>query len=165
MLVYDKDGNIYSEHNNERKNLRSAVDVLLPHQNNKCFYCNRKVNVNTTSNMDDFPDVDHVIPHSFFRDLEISPDGIWNLVISCKECNRGLNGKFDSPPSYNYFNDLIIRNILFSEEHKHSLKNSILLSLNLQLSETKKIPKQMQYIYNHMNLNIVNGWNPKLIHS
>ena len=47
LLVYDNDKNIYSVvQGQKRVNLRSAVDVLIPYQHARCFYCNKKLNVN-----------------------------------------------------------------------------------------------------------------------
>ena len=134
LLVYDNDKNIYSVvQGQKRVNLRSAVDVLIPYQHARCFYCNKKLNVNAKSNENDFPDVDHVIPFSAFNNQiftdKINSNVIWNLVIACQECNRGNKGKFNSPPDKYYFEKLINRNILFTQEHKHSLKNTILISL------------------------------------
>ena len=126
MLVYDKDENIfYSESKYQRVGLRSAVDILMPYQKGDCFYCNRQLDRQSDSQNDSFPDVDHFYPFSLFNNqnmIAANPNGVWNLVIACKSCNRGGDGKFDAPPDRLYFRKLLERNLLFVEEHKHSLK-------------------------------------------
>ena len=160
-LVYNAiDENFYSVTHNDRVNLRKAVDVLIPYQHGKCFYCNRKLNRKASSQDDNFPDVDHFIPHTYLtNNSKINPDGVWNLVISCKKCNRGEGGKFESPPS-NYYQLLLIkRNVLFTQEHRHSLKNSIKYSLNAETP--KDVEKKMKLIF--FNFHTISGWKPKII--
>jgi 5-methylcytosine-specific restriction endonuclease McrA len=148
----------------ERTNLRSAVSILLPYQHGCCFYCKRKVNIYSNSDDSDFPDVDHFIAHSYFKRPELSninPDAIWNLVIACKECNRGSRGKFTSIPQISYQKEIINRNVLFTEEHRHSPKNSILLSLNAQ--NHTEVEKKMLLLFS--NFNVIEGWKPLIIYS
>lgn len=165
MLVFNSEDNTISSINsdNERINLRSAVDALLPYQHGKCFYCGRKLNKESDNQAADFPDVDHVLPFTAFQKFElfqsVSPNGFWNLVIACKECNRGASGKFDAPPDQMYYTKLINRNRLFTEEHNHSLRNTILMSLSANSS--KQVEKRMRQFQTY--LNILNGWTPKLI--
>lgn len=164
FLVYDQATNEFvSVSSVERTNLRSAVSVLLPYQHGSCFYCNKKINTSANSEDSDFPDVDHFIAHSYFNrpDLShINPDGIWNLVIACKECNRGTGGKFERLPALNYQSEIINRNVLFTEEHRHSLKNSILLSLNSK--NHNEVQRKMYALFDKFNM--IEGWKPPLIY-
>lgn len=164
ILVYNKiKGEFISVSSAERTNLRSAVSVLLPYQHGYCFYCNRKLNVYANTEDLDFPDVDHFIAHSYFKRLNfdfINPDGIWNLVIACKECNRGAQGKFDRLPALAYQKKIIYRNILFTEEHRHSLKNTILLSLNAK--NHIEVELKMHSILK--NFTIIEEWKPSIIY-
>lgn len=145
----------------ERVNLRSAVNVLLPYQHGNCFYCNKKVNVFGNKEDHDFPDVDHLLPFKFLTGFDIhplSPNGIWNLVVACRECNRGTNGKFDNPPKGYYFDNLLNRNLLFIEEHRHSLRNSILLSLSA--NNGIEVESTMKTVLNKFSL--FDKWEPKI---
>ncbi len=147
----------------ERVNLRSAVNILMPYQKGKCFYCNKKMNTESQKEDDNFPDVDHFLPHSFITRVELmgaNPNGVWNLVIACKECNRGSNGKFSAPADKSYFEKLLIRNLYFTEEHKHSLKNSILLSL--EVKNAFELTSKMNLLYKSSE--VLNGWKPKNIY-
>jgi hypothetical protein len=162
LLVYDHNQREFiSVTTKERTNLRSAVSILLPYQHGCCFYCNKKINPMATSEADDFPDVDHFLAHSYFKDIDlihINPDGIWNLVIACKECNRGTGGKFERIPAEEFHLKIIKRNVLFTEEHRHSLKNSILLSLGV--SNHKEVEIKMWDLLKKYA--IIEGWKPPL---
>lgn len=163
LLEYNKeDKNFYSISNNIRVNLRSAVDVLKPYQKGRCFYCNRKLNTFALKDDDDFIDVDHFFPISLLAgkvDSSINPNGVWNLVLACKSCNRGSSGKFSTPADERYFNKLRDRNILYTEEHKHSLKNSIFYSLGT--SSKEGVSTKMKKIYNEFSF--IKGWKPEYI--
>ena len=165
FLVYNQSTNEFiSVSSTDRINLRSAVSVLLPYQHGCCFYCRKKINAYANSEDSDFPDVDHFIAHSYFKRPElihINPDGIWNLVIACKECNRGIGGKFERLPDLCYQSEIINRNVLFTEEHRHSLKNSILLSLNAQ--NQKEVQRRMYSLFDQFNM--IEGWKPLLIYN
>ena len=164
LLVFDQSsGEFISVSSTERTNLRSAVSVLLPYQHGRCFYCGKIINTNAYAEDHNFPDVDHFIAHSYFKRSElghINPDGIWNLVIACKECNRGGGGKFERLPDLIYQKEIINRNVLFTEEHRHSLKNSILLSLNA--NNHIDVKQKMYNLFD--NFNMIEGWKPKLIY-
>jgi hypothetical protein len=111
---------------------------------------------------DDFADVDHFFPISKVKFLPNdfpSANGVWNLVIACKKCNRGTGGKFDEPPANSYFEQLLGRNVLFFEEHRHSLKNSICLSLGVNTKNG--IIAKMKNVYKHFE--VVKGWKPERI--
>lgn len=162
FLIYNKaEGNLVSVSSNERTNLRSAVSVLLPYQHGNCFYCNKRLNTFAISSDSDFPDVDHFVAHSYFNrpDMNlVNPDSIWNLVIACKDCNRGQDGKFERIPSLKFQQKLINRNVLFTEEHRHSLKNSILMSL----SAINHIDVERRIAAIFEKFHMIEGWNPKI---
>ncbi len=164
LLVYNITTDEFeSVSSRERTNLRSAVSILLPYQHGYCFYCKKKINTNSNSDDSDFPDVDHFIAHSYFNRPELShinPDGIWNLVIACKGCNRGAGGKFERLPAKSYQSEIIRRNVLFTEEHRHSLKNSILLSLNAQ--NHNQVQSKMDSLFDKFNM--IDGWKPLILY-
>jgi hypothetical protein len=71
----------------QRISLRSAVDALLPYQLGKCFYCQRSISRLVDRASDEFPDVDHFLPHSRLTQLLTPPsvnmkpvnvNGLWN---------------------------------------------------------------------------------------
>ncbi|KPZ65315.1 hypothetical protein AN392_01469 [Pseudoalteromonas sp. P1-16-1b] len=149
-----------------RVSLRSALDALLPYQKGRCFYCDAVVD-KTSQNSDDlFPDVDHFFAHSYIaklkekgdeRALSINKDGIWNLVIACKACNRGAQGKFDSRPPVNFFEKLVKRNMLFTEEHKHAFRSGVLTTLGV--STSTQMQNKMNGLWNEFEIRKI--WTPK----
>lgn len=69
---------------------------LVEFSEKTCFYCQTSVIKY---------DIDHFIPFAYVNDHQL-----WNLVIACKDCNRGANGKFEKLPDQNYLEKLKIRN-------------------------------------------------------
>jgi 5-methylcytosine-specific restriction endonuclease McrA len=59
----------------KRKSLTKFKKILLHQMDAKCFYCNDPVYLDNLH-------IDHFIPWSY-----IFEDDIWNLVISCSDCN------------------------------------------------------------------------------
>lgn len=106
----------------KRKTVTSARGALNGYQKGTCFYCYQPISIIEGSiNM---CDVDHFLPHvlkPYFA--PVNPDGVWNLVLSCRECNRGINGKYGKIPHIKYLKRL----------HK---RNEFLISSNHPLKET-----------------------------
>lgn len=87
------------DESNKRESLLQFKNTLFMKANDyKCFYCSKNVDFNNCA-------VDHFIPWSFVKD-----DQIWNLVISCKECNSSKSNKL---PDLQYLDKLKTRNIDF----------------------------------------------------
>jgi hypothetical protein len=59
----------------KRSSLTKYKNILLKQMNVECFYCNQEVK-------SDDMHIDHFIPWSY-----VYENSIWNLVISCSECN------------------------------------------------------------------------------
>ena len=53
------------------------------------------------------------------------PLSIWNLVLSCKDCNRGEDGKFASVPELHLLQRLFTRNEFFIQSH-HPLRETLI---------------------------------------
>src|SRR4029079_18485598 len=52
-------------------------------------------------------------------------DGVWNLVLACPLCNRGIDGKLDSVPSIRLLERLHTRNEFLIASH-HPLRETIM---------------------------------------
>jgi 5-methylcytosine-specific restriction endonuclease McrA len=171
LVTYNSENgslNVHSKDNNRRIGLRSAVDSLLPYQKGKCFYCSREIDRNAVTHDDAFPDVDHFFAHSFLVKLKnvgvgsctnIHQDGIWNLVIACRACNRGAEGKFELRTEHEYFQKLILRNELFTEEHKHAFRNGVVETLGVQ--NKIQMFSRMKQLWSEYETFPV--WRPKLL--
>jgi hypothetical protein len=76
----------------------SSRSALNGYQKGRCFYC-----VDTISVLEGdahLADVDHFFPHILKAEMpDAYLDGIWNLVLACKDCNRGHGGKFARLPN------------------------------------------------------------------
>src|SRR4051812_43477162 len=66
-----------------RVNLTGVRPALNGYQKGRCFYCNAGISLPAA-------DVDHFLPW-ILKDRGAMPDadGVWNLVLACKRCNRG----------------------------------------------------------------------------
>jgi len=103
----------------------SARDALNGYQKGQCFYCYR--DISTIQGHPALADVDHLIPHALQRRQVVTGlDGVWNLVLACKDCNRGPGGKFDSMPNLNYLDRLAQRNDFLISSH-HPLRETLML--------------------------------------
>lgn len=107
-----------------RKTVTSVRGALNGYQKGKCFYCYD--NINVSDEIDNTCDVDHFFPHILQREMpEINLDGVWNLVLTCRDCNRGSNGKFARVPEVKYLNRLYKRNEYLISSH-HPLRETII---------------------------------------
>ncbi len=107
-----------------RKDVTSARAALNGYQKGKCFYCFD--NIGVSQDETNACDVDHFFPHSlqrFFPDINL--DGVWNLVLTCQDCNRGKNGKFANVPTTKYLARLHKRNEFLISSH-HPLRETIM---------------------------------------
>jgi hypothetical protein len=113
----------------------SSWDALNGYQKGRCFYCFREIAVDAkddpSSSSSTLPqaEVDHFFPKALDPYLEdIYVDGVWNLVLSCPHCNRGLGGvirgKFDRLPEIRYLRRLERRNNFLIESH-HPLRETL----------------------------------------
>ncbi len=91
-----------------RKNVTSSRNALNGYQKGRCFYCfSELILLGDGMNVD----VDHFFPHKLKNQNQgLTVDGVWNLVLACKQCNRGANGKFDRIPSVELLKRLHTRN-------------------------------------------------------
>lgn len=107
-----------------RRDVTSCRDALNGYQKAQCFYCYTDISIDpATANL---ADIDHVFPHTLSQYGIAHPiDGVWNLVLACQQCNRGVNGKFDHLPAQLYLERLCDRNEFLIESH-HPLKETLI---------------------------------------
>jgi len=114
-LLYRSDNKL------RRKAVTSTRDALNGYQKGQCFYCYDFISLDGSST--NTPEVDHFHPHLLKQFNIPGIDGVWNLVLSCKDCNRGSGGKFGKLPELKYLQRL-------------STRNEYLITSNHPLSET-----------------------------
>lgn len=157
QIKNDADENIlYIESKTRRKNITSARDALNGYQKGVCFYCFDNITLNAKD--DELCDVDHFFPHTLQNSTpQTNLNGIWNLVLSCKECNRGENGKFAKIPTLKYLERLNKRNEYLISSH-HPLRETL-------IRQTGKTQVQrhefLQSMYDFYKLSLVSSWEAK----
>ena len=140
----------------ERIDITSCRDALNGYQKGKCFYCFSDITVE--SGDINLGDVDHFFPLIIQPYLpETNINGIWNLVLACKECNRGVLGKFASIPEIKYLERLHKRNSFFIESY-----NPLRETLINQTGGTEEQRKQyLQDVDKVAINNLIHRWKPK----
>jgi len=105
-----------------RKDVTSARDALNGYQKGKCFYCFDSISIQ--KNSPSIGEVDHYIPHSLKNYLknDYNLDGVWNLVLACKTCNREKHANI---PDMKYLYRLNTRNNFLISSH-HPLRETLI---------------------------------------
>jgi hypothetical protein len=103
----------------------SARDALNGYQRGRCFYCFDTISVRARDT--DLSDVDHFFPFTLMRALgpAANLNGVWNLVLACRRCNRGKLGKSDLIPQVSLLERLHRRNNYLIESH-HPLRETLM---------------------------------------
>ncbi len=155
-IEYDKDLQMLFTGRKERRvNITSCRDSLNGYQKGRCFYCFQPITINAGD--DNFTDVDHFLPW-MLKDALPNVNGVWNLVLACQECNRGLDGKFARVPSLDLLMRLHKRNEYFIESQLPLRETMIQQSGNNESARRSFL--QTQYnIAKHM---LIHSWQPAI---
>ncbi|MBM3484947.1 MAG: hypothetical protein FJX66_16875 [Alphaproteobacteria bacterium] len=90
----------------------------------RCFYCFAEVTVVTTHAA--LADVDHFFPRVLPQlGVRLPLDGVWNLVLACRNCNRGADGKSSRLPALRFLERLHTRNEFLISSH-HPLRETLI---------------------------------------
>ena len=120
----DNDEGVLFVNSQRRINITSSRDALNGYQKGRCFYCFDEISV--ASNSDRMADVDHFFPWVLKRDgIAMDVDGVWNLVLACRRCNRGSDGKFAQIPAISLVERLNRRNDYLVDSH-HPLRETLI---------------------------------------
>ena len=130
------------------------------YQKGKCFYCSKDIDLVSDKNSN-LAEIEHFFPHAL---LHVFPDmnlnGIWNLVLSCKECNRGENGKLTKIPENFLLERLSIRNEYLIQSH-HPLRETLIKQTG------KTMPDRVSFLnsVDHIAINnLIHRLAPKIAH-
>ena len=107
-----------------RTSLTGCREALNGYQNGKCFYSFEEISIGPNSER--MADIDHFFPH-VLKDTRFGHliDGVWNLVLSSRICNRGESGKFERIPEVRYLERLHQRNEYLILSH-HPLRETLM---------------------------------------
>ena len=155
-VEFDEDNQLlFSRVNARRVDITSCRDSLNGYQKGRCFYCFKPISL--TPGHDELADVDHFIPWAA-RDEVNNINGVWNLVLACKCCNRGVAGKLSRLQSRELLQRLHARNEYFIQS-KLPLHETI-------LNQTGKLPAQRKDFLEQnwqaaKNNRLFHTWEPK----
>ena len=157
-VSYDKEEkSIIFENSNRRIEISSCRDALNGYQKGYCFYSRTPISLDRLSV--NLCDVDHFLPHTlcqFYEFDSVNINGIWNLVLSSRECNRGEGGKFAKLPKIWFLEKLHERNEYFISSH-HPLRETIINQTGQTELERRKF---LQSTYNMALKRLVHQWEP-----
>lgn len=148
---YDEEKKLFFVNSDKlrRKDVTSARDALNGYQKGKCFYCFDDLTIDAGN--DNLCDVDHFYPHvlqPIFNDVNLN--GVWNLVLSCSNCNRGEDGKFAKAPAIKYLERLHKRNDYLISSH-HPLRETLMNQTGLTEEDRVHFLKSVDKIaINHL---------------
>jgi hypothetical protein len=134
--------------------LSSCRDTLNGYQKGRCFYCFGSISIDGG---DELADVDHFFPWALRREVP-NVDGIWNLVLACAHCNRGVAGKFDLVPTLHLLDRLHSRNEFYIDS-KHRLAAT--LAAQTGASETQR-RSFLQSVYANATVARIHHWKPAM---
>ena len=155
VIRTDNDLNFLYADKVRRTNLTTSRNALNGYQKGRCFYCYNNISIINSSH--NFCEVDHFFPFVLKKNSVLnSVDGIWNLVLACQVCNRGVQGKFDRVPELNLVKRLHQRNEYFVVSH-HPLRETIILQTGSSEQERRAY---IQNAYNHAIASLLHSWKP-----
>ncbi len=157
-VSYDNKSSLFYVRNElrERIDVTSSRDALNGYQKGKCFYCFRDICIVPRSA--NLADVDHFIPHTLLSRSETDDNlnGIWNLVLACRECNRGEKGKSARVPGLNYLERLHRRNTFLIDSH-HPLRETLIAQTGATEASRQAF---LQRQYTSAKLLLIHEWSP-----
>jgi hypothetical protein len=123
LIAFDGETQAFTATNGARRlAVTSAKAALNGYQKGRCFYCFTPVSIEPGQLA---ADVDHVFPWALRLLLIGNPNGVWNLVLACRDCNRGRSGKFDCVPALELVSRLHRRNEFLITSH-HPLRETLM---------------------------------------
>ena len=137
---------------NRRQAVTSSRDALNGYQKGSCFYCFDDIYLVDESSKS--PHVDHFFPHTLKDSGFKRIDGIWNLVLSCQDCNNGTGGKFASIPKRHLLERLHKRNEFLISSH-HPLRETLILQTGVSKQQRKSF---IENYYNRAHRTIIHTW-------
>ena len=156
LIKADENLNFLYSYDTRRKDVTSCRDALNGYQKGRCFYCFKKISI--IKNSENLCEVDHFLPHDLKKkNILSSVDGIWNLVLACKDCNRGQeSGKFNKVPTVNLLERLNRRNEYYISSHD-PLRETIIA----QTGKSEKLRVSfLQRNYDLATEHLIHDWKP-----
>ena len=158
QIKHDKlTGNFVIDINKHRRiDVTSSKSALNGYQKSKCFFCYDYISIIKKTKK--LCNVDHFFP-DMLKGKKFSGyvDGVWNLVLACKDCNRGVGGKSAKLPTLKLLERLQKRNEYFCSSH-HPLRETIMLQTGKTADERRSF---LQKCYNEAKEILIHTWEPE----
>jgi hypothetical protein len=142
-----------------RANLTSCRDALNGYQKGKCFYCFGDISIENTS--EHLADIDHFLPRVLLQSgVALHLDGVWNLVLACRDCNRGIDSKSSRLPNKKFLERIDTRNEFFITSH-----NPLRETLMTQTVESRE--ERVRFLngaYSSAWEWLIHAWQPRFEH-
>lgn len=145
-----------------RTNITTSRGALNGYQKSRCFYCFKEISISSADEL--LADVDHFFPYLLKPEVAnagccrpVNVDGVWNLVLSCSECNRGESGKFAQVPSIELLNRLYTRNEYLIGSH-HPLRETLIMQTGSNERDRKYF---LDKSYRFSKERLIHSWQPK----
>ncbi len=154
-VEYDPDlQTLFTTDKERRVDVTSCRDSLNGYQKGRCFYCYKPISlINKGGSL---ADVDHFLPW-ILNDQLPNINGMWNLVLSCQDCNRGQGGKFAKVPSLELLRRLHKRNEYFINSHL-PLRETLIQQTGKDETKRKHF---LQDTYNLAKTALIHVWQPE----
>lgn len=137
-----------------RKAVTSSRHALNGYQQGRCFYCSGPIYL---SGSESLADVDHFFPHALKRaEFGSIIDGVWNLVLACRGCNRGAKGKFDRLPSLRLLERLHARNEYLIASH-HPLRETLIAQTGSDATDRRQF---LSDLHSRAWVALISLWEP-----
>lgn len=142
---------------NRRTAVTSSRSALNGYQKGRCFYCFSAISIDPADER--CADVDHFLPHVVARTIPgFGVNGVWNLVLSCRECNRGREGKFARAPSLALLERLHTRNEFLISSH-HPLRETLIAQTGVSEPERRAF---LQARHSEAVAVLIHMWEPRM---
>lgn len=153
-VEFDEDNQLlFTRVNKRRVDITSCRDSLNGYQKGRCFYCFKPISL--VPGDAELADVDHFIPWAARKEVS-NINGVWNLVLACRFCNRGVEGKSARIPGIRLLQRLHTRNEYFIQS-KLPLHETIVLQTG-QRPEARK--SFLQRNWQAALDKLINTWKP-----
>ena len=156
MGLDDSGETLTTNHTGRRVAVTRSRDALNGYQKGKCFYCFSDISIDTATPV--LADVDHFFPRVLLRFGIKSPlDGVWNLVLSCQDCNRGTRGKSSLLPEKRLLERISTRNEFLIRSH-HPLRETLIAQTGASEKERNRF---LTKLHDAAGDRLIHTWGPK----
>ena len=156
MGLDDSGETLTANYSGRRVPVTRSRDALNGYQKGKCFYCFSDISIDEATAT--LGDVDHFFPRVLLRlGVSLPLDGVWNLVLSCRNCNRGVAGKSSLLPHKRLLERISTRNEFLIQSH-HPLRETLMAQMGASKNERVRF---LNSLYDAALERLIHTWEPR----